>query len=51
MNTRTMKKLLIVAIAALAVALLLFKKATPESMATGRAEKARIVHELTEMAK
>jgi hypothetical protein len=51
MNTRTMKKLLIVAIAALAVALLLFKKATPESMATGRAEKARIVHELTKMAK
>ena len=46
-----MKKLLIVAIAALAVALLLFKNATPESMTTGRAEKARIVHELTEMAK
>ena len=50
-KTGNMKKLLIVAIAALAVALLLFKNATPESMATGRTEKARIVHELTEMAK
>jgi hypothetical protein len=42
-----MKKLLI--IAAFVTAVLLWKNITPESIATGRAEQARIVHELTNM--